>query len=40
MYENNKGREVLQKIKLVKSKMNLRYYLRKGRGNGGDEIYY
>lgn len=35
----NKDREVLQKIKLMMSKMNLRYSLRKCRGNR-DEIYY
>ena len=33
----NKDREALQKIKLVMSKMNLRYSLRKCRGNEGDE---
>ena len=36
----NKDREALQTMKLVVSKMNLRYSLRKGRGNGRDETYY
>lgn len=36
----NKDIEALQKIKLVMSKMNLNYSLRKCRGNGGDETYY
>lgn len=36
----NKDKETLQKIKLVMSKVNLRYSLRKCRGNGGDETYY
>lgn len=36
----NKDKEALQKIRLVMSKMKLRYSLRKCRTKGGDETYY
>lgn len=38
MSETSKGRKTLQKIKLVMSKMNLSYSLKKYRRSGGNEI--